>query len=453
MKNLKYFLVGLLLVGCAKSVVVPPPVADVSTIDSQSIKTTVQQTTGIEVVTVDPSLKSKHKGVIQVPVVIINYVPIKKGTDGLYYLNNDLTLNSNIPFDAPHKMLFDRAKTKILTDKIIEKNAIEEGSRFRDYTTNIVKPYVDIDVVAYINVYDVKYIQNGTKLVDTTDDKINNPVTIPWYKIDYIDIMNRVNLKNYVENLGVKEVWLTTFPKEAGYLSFNVSESNMSPSINWVNARNVSNGGNQTLNTNSVTDYDLPRYNNTYVVYGDNGWRGADTDLHNRGHQLEAQLTFLDNQEAGDYKFLWTSAFLPKDSLGAVVKRHRLGNTHYPASCDTSYGYWSNQSSYTDITDWKPSGGKQTLTSVGTWLNRKYSFENTITMSSPGPFATGSINYSNDAQVKWFIFWWQSIPGYNNNITDTLSIGTPTKNITMTNWWDIFYNWDSAISNKTKLYK
>ena len=142
MKNLKYFLVGLLLIGCTKAVVTPTPIAEVNRIDSQSVKT-VQQTTGVEIVSVDPALKSKHKGVITVPVVIINYVPIKQGTDGLYYLNKDLTLNSNLPYDAPHKMLFDRAKTKILTDKIIEKNAIEEGSRFRDYATNTVKPYVD----------------------------------------------------------------------------------------------------------------------------------------------------------------------------------------------------------------------------------------------------------------------------------------------------------------------
>jgi hypothetical protein len=66
-------------------------------------------------------------------------------------------------------------------------------------------------------------------------------------------------------------------------------------------------------------------------------------------------------------------------------------------------------------------------------------------MLSPGPFKYESnlINYSNDAQVKWFIFWWQSVPGYNNGIID----GTTKVN----NWWDIFYNWDDAIKNNKKL--
>mgnify|MGYP000344603268 CR=1 FL=1 len=63
----------------------------------------------------------------------------------------------------------------------------------------------------------------------------------------------------------------------------------------------------------------------------------------------------------------------------------------------------------------------------------------------------GSINYSthtnydNNAQVKWFIFWWQSIPGFNNNI--------PYNNTTLTNWWDLFYNWDDTIRNNKTLWK
>jgi hypothetical protein len=74
-------------------------------------------------------------------------------------------------------------------------------------------------------------------------------------------------------------------------------------------------------------------------------------------------------------------------------------------------------------------------------------------MVSFGPFSTGNNDYNQDVQTKWFIFWWQSMPGYNNNITDTLGTGAFAKKITLTNWWDIVYNWDSAISNKTKLYK
>jgi hypothetical protein len=370
---------------------------------------------GFEIMPVDSRLKSTNKGVITVPVVIVNYIPT---SDGIY-LDKNLTLGSTIPWDEAHKYLLSRAKNKILTDKIIEKNAIEESTKFRDYTTNTVKPYVDIDVVAYINVYDVKYIKTETRSVDTTDDNINNPVIIDWYRLDYKDIASRINLGNYVDNKGVKEVWLTTFPKEAGYLSFNVPESNMSPK-NGATYYDVSNGGGD-MN-------DLPRYNNTYVVYGDNGWRGVDTDLHNRGHQLESQMAFVDKDN------IWWSKF---------AKVGRAGNTHWCPNSKEAYDYWNKTSAKSDIMTWKPSGGNYIDVNVDTWLGKTYKFESSINMSSPGPFATGTINYSNDAQVKWFIFWWQSVPGYNNGIIDGI-----TK---VNNWWDIFYNWDDAIKNNKKL--
>ena len=411
----------LVVIGCnKKEVAIPkPPVVTQPVVIVPPIVTPPQQTSGIEVIPVDPRLKSTNKGVITIPVVIVNYIPT---TDGIY-LDKNLTLGSNIPWDAAHQYLLSRAKNKILTDKIIEKNAIEESTKFRDYATNTVKPYIDIDVVAYINVYDVKYIKTETKLVDTTDDKIDNKVTIDWYRIDYEDIATRINLKDYVENKNAKEVWLTTFPKEAGYLSFNVPESNMSPKVG-ASYYDVSNGGGDMT--------DLPRYKNTYVVYGDNGFRGVDTDLHNRGHQLERQMMFVDNTT-------WSTQF---------AKVGRAGNTHWCPNSVRDYDYWNKTFAKSDIMTWKPSGGTFVDVNVDTWVTKKYSFENTISMVSPGPFATGTIDYSSDAQVKWLIFWWQSVPGYNNTVTDVIN----NKEVKFNNWWDIFYNWDDNVNKGTKLF-
>ncbi len=83
----------------------------------------------IEFVTIDPKLKSTSKGKITVPVVIINYFPtldgvlldMQRAPDGYYDLYNST---------------LERAKEKILGDKIVEKNEIEEGKRFRNYPTN-----------------------------------------------------------------------------------------------------------------------------------------------------------------------------------------------------------------------------------------------------------------------------------------------------------------------------
>ena len=197
MKNVKYILLLVLFISaCSKKDLVTPiaAVADQPKIDSQSIQSTDPS---IEVVTVDPALKSNGKGVITIPVVIINYLP--QTADGIY-LDPYRTLTPNVPWDAAHKYTIARAKEKILNDKIIEKNAIEEGSRYHDYATNTVKPYVNIDVVAYINVKSVNLIKVGTKVTDTTspDGSIKNPVTINWYNIDFNELLTRIKLQNYV---------------------------------------------------------------------------------------------------------------------------------------------------------------------------------------------------------------------------------------------------------------
>lgn len=424
MKKLKYLLVCLLLIGCSKEIITPTPTSQVERIDSQSVS--IKIPSGVEIVPVDSRLTSTKKGVITIPVVIINYIPT---TDGVN-LDTLRTLAPTVAHNSGHILTLARAKDKILKDKIIEKNSIEEGTRFRDYGKNTTTPYVDINVVAYINVYDVKYIKVSTMTADTTtndnDDHINNPVTFNWYHIDFNDLLTRVNMKHYVEDLGVKEVWFTSFAKELGVNSYNVQESSMSPSTSLTSAINVSNGGGDL----SL----LPRYKGTYVIYGQNGWRGVDTDLHNRGHQLERQLEYVDNTNT-----YWGKFAPNRQSLG--------GYTHTPINTTTQYDYNNTTTVQSDFMTWKITGGTKTSLNNINWLNKNYSFSNQ--MVSDSPFSTGTVDYNQDAQTKWFIFWWQSIPGYNNNITDTAFTGK----VTMNNWWDIFYNWDSAISNKTKLYR
>jgi hypothetical protein len=43
------------------------------------------------------------------------------------------------------------------------------------------------------------------------------------------------------------------------------------------------------------------------------------------------------------------------------------------------------------------------------------------------------------------MFWFQTIPGSNN--------GIKYGNNTISNWWDLLYNWDDAVKGKKKLYQ
>lgn len=392
-----------------------------------NVKNSIIQAQGFEIIPVDSRLQTKNNGVVTVPVVIINYLPTSDGV----YLDRYKTHNATVAWDNIHMLTLNRANEKILNDKIVEKKCIEEGSRFRDYGTNVVRPYVNVNVVAYINVYDIKLLKVGTRTMDTTmydsDDKINNPVTIDWYNIDFYDLLTKVNIKHYVNNLDVKEVWFTSFSREVGVNSYNVFESSMAPSITSPDPSNISNGG--------MNNTDLPRYDKTYVVYGFNGWRGVDTDLHNRGHQLERQLEYIDNstRTTSGLGFYYTFFAKNRNTVG--------GFTHTPVNTNTQYDYNNSNTVLSDISTWIPLGGVGVNTNNSSWVNKTYTFSNQ--MITPSPFSSGNIDWNKNAEVKWFIYWWQSIPGYNNTITHN--------NKLLENWWDIFYNWDDAIKNRKKL--
>ena len=48
----------------------------------------------------------------------------------------------------------------------------------------------------------------------------------------------------------------------------------------------------------------------------------------------------------------------------------------------------------------------------------------------------------------WMLFWFQSIPGINNNIPFEIN----GKQTTLSNWWDLYYDWDEAFKNKKTLW-
>ncbi len=359
----------------------------------------------VEYVTIPDELKSKNKGKLRVPVVVISYMPTIDG------INLDMDRAPD-GFWGLSKSTLTQAKNKFKFDFVVAKNSIEEGTRFRDYGSNTTQQYVDIDVLLYVNVYELDVA----------------PFVRGITTIDYNKLFKKLNIENYVDVNGVKEVWIAMFPKE-NYPSvttttnyINIPESNMSSPLTG------------DISNSERIQNDLPIYKNTYVVYGFNGHRGVETGLHCRGHQLESQLTYIDKNE-----FLWVSGFTPKDSAGAVINRPRLGNTHYPPNGTKGYDYNNSIPAMSDIKTWKPSGGTFVSTNKDTWGSIKYNFLTT------GPsVGNTTTNYDTNIEVKWLIFWWQSVPGYNNNI--------PYGNKTLTNWWDILYKWDETIKTGRKLY-
>jgi len=200
---------------------------------------------------------------------------------------------------------------------------------------------------------------------------------------DYNAIMQRVHIKYWVEERGIKEVWLWGY--HGGVI--DLWESNMAGPFGDI--------------SNSDRDpHDLPVLDQTYTVYHYNYGRGPSEAVEDHMHQIEAVLRHVDPH-------LFWDKFVGQPGEG------RCGWAHYPPNGVRDYD-WANPTIIeTDIEDWTPEGTGQKIR-----LN--------------------SDRWNRDS-LTWFIYWMQNLPGRNNGITYR---GRP-----LTNWWIFMGDFDGAMSN------
>ena len=355
---------------------------------------------------------------IVVPVIIINWIP---SADGSIIDSNVAKISGIQDWGNVIKygMSVKTVNQWILSNDLKNKFGIEEGSKFRGYNNPTATPYVGIKVIKYINIYEMPLIPPGDNLQGSN-------VLIP----DYKSVFERINLKTLVETLGVKEVWL----------NWTNSTGNI-----WVPESNMASPITGDISNSYHRPNDLPIYNKTYVVYGASFDRWFAEMLHCRGHQIEAQMAYLNNN------FFWQDFVgFPKGAPQPYYQGGRSGSTHFTPNSINDYDYANTTKILSDIGDWNPNNdGTKKLVNNETWTyNRPVPFqvptvENHTKWNDQAKYGVGT-----DPQSGWLIYWFQSIPSY-----------TPIKytqngaDKTIENWWDIFYNWDEAIKQKKNLYK
>ena len=361
-----------------------------------------------------PALNSQ----IVVPVIIINWIPS----------NNGATVDSNVASISGIKdwgniikygMTVKTVNQWILSNDLKTKFGIEEGSKFRGYSNPSATPYVGIKVVKYINIYEMPLIFPG--------DNMQGPnVLIP----DYKSVFERINLKSLVESLGVKEVWI----------NWTNSTGNI-----WIPESNMASPTTGDISNSYKRPADLPIYNKTYVVYGASFDRWFADMLHCRGHQIEAQMSYLNKD------FFWQDFVgFPKGAPQPYFQGGRSGSTHFTPNSIADYDYANTTKILSDIGDWNPiNNGVKKLVNNETWtFSRSTPFqvptvENHTKWNEQAKYVFGT-----DPQSGWLIYWFQSIP---SNMPIKYSQNGIEK--TIENWWDIYYNWDDAIKLNKKLFK
>ena len=86
---------------------------------------------------------------------------------------------------------------------------------------------------------------------------------------------------------------------------------------------------------------DLPVYNSTYTVYGQNFRRTQAEAVHNHGHQLEAILSHVNHLQYGNTDLFWKK-FVGQDENEDFITG-RVGWTHMPPNTTKHYDTQSSR--------------------------------------------------------------------------------------------------------------
>ena len=299
--------------------------------------------------------------VYTIPVLVISYFPVRQGR-----INQHVTGDVGAPLDQV------RRHTVNTTQQIVQ--ALEAGSTYHAYKDPNAQPSLHYDVVEmseFLEPLPTHYKPGHQK-----------PMT------DYHAILQRCDIRYWVEERGIQEVWLWGY--HGGVL--DLWESNMAGPYG-----DISNSDRDT--------HDLPVLSKTYTMYHYNYQRGASEAVEDHMHQFEAVLGFVD-------RHLFWDKFVGKPGEG------RCGWSHYPPNAERDYD-WANRSFvWTDIEDWRPEGsGQKQRINCTRWKCDS---------------------------LTWFTYWMQNLPGAHNDIW--------YQGRRLANWWRFVGDFDAAMSARAGLY-
>ena len=140
---------------------------------------------------IDPYLATPAPGhLYEIPVVVMRFLPTADG--------ENLDVSKAADYWDLGEISLEEVKTRIdVFDQRI-KFMLEEGSRFRGYKDSSAPPSLGYRVVEYITIYE----QTPPGPV------IGHEKGYPIYAADFHQIFDRFNIEHYVNDLGVKEIWV-----------------------------------------------------------------------------------------------------------------------------------------------------------------------------------------------------------------------------------------------------
>jgi hypothetical protein len=311
-----------------------------------------------------------------VPVLVVHYFP-----------TNGALIDQRVTGDWGDSLAATREKTRRQTREALE--ALEAGSRYLGFRNPAAQP-----TLKYTLAGSLEFLR---PLPTFRKPGHKTPMT------DYNQIAAQAQLEDWVENRGVREVWLW------GYHGGKVDlwESNMASPHGDV--------------SNSDRDpKDLPVFKHTYTLYHYNYQRGASEAVEDHMHQIEAVLNHIDGRDRtppeGWPELLFWGHFVGSDRSHKIV-RPGCGWAHYPPNAERDYDWANPRSVLTDMDDWKPDGtGRKAPMDSSRWGGNS---------------------------LRWFVYWMQHLPGPDSALS--------WHGRRLNNWWVFIGNYDLARARGLKL--
>jgi hypothetical protein len=310
----------------------------------------------------------------QIPILLLSYFPVVGTPETGLFLDPNLT-GTNMPLEDM------RARTVQLTQHA--RWALELGSSYHGVTRDDVRCSLEYDVAEaaeHLEALPVSSFQ------------------IPWnpgiFRPDYTSILQRHDICDLVDRVGVREVWLW------GYHHGNIepAESNMAGPYGDI--------------SNSERVADMPVCDRTYTLYNYNFTRLLGEAVEDHGHQLEAVFRHLDT----DGLFAdWT---YPYGNPAPTV--NSCGTVHSPPNTYGGYDWRNPAVALTDCLDWNPQHtGAVTSVSCADWT------------------------CNDDGGATFKVWWMMNMPGYQNGLTLN---GVPVRD-----WWEVIADFDAVMASGTGL--
>lgn len=282
----------------------------------------------------------------EIPILLLKYFPPDPVDPGR--LNTWITGPEFLP-ETRLEVIKERVDR--LTNELMI--ALEKGSSYHGYKEQGARPRL---------VYRLLEAKEFFRPILRTD----NPL---WgFKADHLNELRELNICDYVENRGLKEVWLWMYHYTPDL--DHDGRPDKDPQRFFVAPEEANMAGPYGDKSHDWHD-DLPICSKSYTVYEYNYARGLGEALENHTHQLEAIFTSVGGGN-----------FWPKFvGLGPNSNRFACGWTHCPPNvmddCDRHQYDWANERSIlSDCEDWnKERTGQVSSVSCHNWAGAACDFQ------------------------------------------------------------------------------